>query len=300
MSGIKTVLDKIKITEQGGNPIYVLPEGTTIYNGSKTDAGFEDRSTFFAFKKEVADKYGNVTSSYKTKIPLNLVALMELTLEDPLYINASPAMKTKLQNRFSVGKDEKERYTDNDQDHEIVDYVCTQYYDGYAMSGHYKGDIKFGDYFDPEMALCHPTSDNIILEETFKIDKTKSGEPPRIERKKSKKPRKTTYNESPPPPPPFGSNNSIVTPPSTPPPKSLFGSLFGFNNHITPPTTPNPTIPQVLSTPSPQKRKSMFNNNNNNNNSPVGGKRKTKKRKSKRKNTKRQGNKKQTKRVTRK
>jgi hypothetical protein len=297
MSGIKTVLDKIKITEQGGNPIYVLPEGTTIYNGSKTDAGFEDRSTFFAFKKEVADKYGNVTSSYKTKIPLNLVALMELTLEDPLYINASPDMKTKLKNRFSVGKDEKERYTDNDQDHEIVDYVCTQYYDGYAMSGHYKGDIKFGDYFDPEMALCHPTSDNIILEETFKIDKTKSGEPPRIERKKSKKPRKTTYNE-PPPPPPFGSNNSIVTPPSTPPPKSLFGSLFGFNNHITPPTTPNPTTPQVLSTPSPQKRKSMFNNNNNN--SPVGGKRKTKKRKSKRKNTKMQGNKKQTKRVTRK
>ena len=257
MSGIETVLDEIKITKQeGGNPIYVLPGGTTIYNGSKTNAGFEDRSTFFAFKKEAADKYGNV-SSYKTNRTLNLVALMELTLEDPLYINAIDTMKKKLESRFSVGKEQKERNSDNKQDHQIVDYVCTQGYDGYAMSGHYTGDKYVGGYFDPEMALCHPTSYNIRLEEIFKIDETNSGEPPRIVRK-PKKPRVF--------------NNSIVTPPSTPPPKSL----FGFNK--TPPTTP------VLSPRSPEKRRrGMFNsNNNNNNNGPsVGGKRKTKKLKSK-------------------
>ena len=258
MSGIETVLDEIKITKQDGNPIYVLPKGTTIYNGSKTNAGFEDRSTFFAFKKEAADKYGNV-SSYKTNRTLNLVALMELTLEDPLYINAIDTMKKKLESRFSVGKEQKERNSDNKQDHQIVDYVCTQGYDGYAMSGHYTGDKYVGGYFDPEMALCHPTSYNIKLEEIFKIDETNSGEPPRIVRK-PKKPRVF--------------NNSIVTPPSTPP-----KSLFGFNK--TPPTTP------VLSPRSPEKiRRGMFNsnnnNNNNNNNGPsVGGKRKTKKLKSK-------------------
>ena len=272
MSGIKTVLDSIKITKQRGNPIYVLPEGTTIYNGSKTGAGFEDRSTFFAFKKEVADKYGNVTS-YKTNRPLNLVALMELTLEDPLYINASHVMKKKLEGRFSVGKDKKERNTDNKQDHEIVDYVCTQDYDGYAMSGNYKGDIHVGDYFDPEMALCHPTDANIEVHTIF--ERVPQG-PPRIERK-SKKPRKLEYNEPsqeplPPPPPSVESNISNVTPPSTPQPATPQALS-------TPPTTPQPTIPQVLSTPSPQKRKGLFGNNNNNN--LYGGKRKTKKRKSK-------------------
>ena len=282
LPGIKSVLDMGTITDQSGNPIYMLPVETSIYNGSSSAGMVGDEPTFFAFSEGAAKQYGNVTE-YKTINEFKLIALMELTKKNKLYTDAPTDMQKKIVSAFSIGKpfEEKERISDGGQDRAIMEYICTQGYDGYAMNGHYKGDIHVGEYFHPEMVLCHPTDDNIKLEHTFEIKLIA----PRPERKKRPivphpvSPISTSHQ------PLYGSSSSNATPISTPPstPPSTHPStpprpsLFGFNN--TPPSTP------------PRKRSSPNRNG-------WGGKGRTVKRRKTKKNKKNK-NKKQTKRVKR-
>merc|ERR1712023_517702 len=139
-------------------PYYVLPKNTKIYFGSKSKV-FNNQPTFFGFNKETAEKYGFVVKTFKTNKELRLLALMELTPEHSFYKNADEEWQKKMEKNFGVTQETKERFSVGTSDIEMMDYLCKQDMDGYAMNGKYRGDKDFSDFFHAELVLCKPIED---------------------------------------------------------------------------------------------------------------------------------------------
>jgi len=207
---------KLKIIDN--NPYYVLPEETKIYYGSKGSV-FNNQPTFFGFDYQTAKKYGYV-KTFTTNRELRLLALMELTPKHSFYKGASDEWKNQMKRIFDVGEETKYRYSKGKSDRKMMEYLCKQTMDGYAMNGLYKGD-EYGDFFHAELVLCNPTNDvTLIDKEDVKVPTS----PPRG-------PRKPTRPQT-------------TSPDTTPTKPRIESNLF---NYSTPDTTP--TKPPLYFTP---------------------------------------------------
>lgn len=173
--------EKIQIIDN--NPYYVLPENTKIYFGSKSIV-LEKQPTFFGFDFQTAKKYGFV-KKYTTTKELHLLALMELTPEHSFYQKASEYWKTKMKTIFGVGEKIKERNSEGGYDRKMMNYLCEQNMDGYAMNGKYKSDKEHGDFFHAELVLCNPIEDAVLID--AEDHTVKSNTPPRLDRKRKSK-----------------------------------------------------------------------------------------------------------------
>jgi len=166
------------------NPYYVLPEDTKIYFGSKNKV-FNDQPTFFGFDYKTAKKYGFV-KTFTTNKELRLLALMELTPKHSFYKQADEYWQNQMRIIFGVGQQDKTRNSVGTSDIKMMDYLCKQNMDGYAMNGNYTGDKDFGDNFHAELVLCKPIKDADLID--AEDHTVKSNTPPRLDRKRKQKP----------------------------------------------------------------------------------------------------------------
>lgn len=203
------------------NPVYVLPENTMIYFGSKSESFDHNKITFFSFEKEVAKKYGNTIHKFVTNRELKLLSFMDLEKTHKIYIDADDKMKNILDSTFSIGKDDKIRYSSGNSDRKIMEYLCdtkeNHGCDGYAMNGNYLADA-IGGNFHAEMVLCPPINDVLVSHGMDEGDKS----PPRLVRKRSRIPAPE------PAPEPYNMGYySYGSPPSSP-----VKSLFTFDTPV--------------------------------------------------------------------
>ena len=172
--------EKIQIIDN--NPYYVLPENTKIYFGSKNKV-FNDQPTFFGFDYKTSKKYGFVKTFTTNKV-LRLLALMELTPKHSFYKQADEYWQNQMRKIFGVGQQDKTRNSVGTSDIKMMDYLCKQNMDGYAMNGNYTGDKDFGDNFHAELLLCKPIKDADLID--AEDHTVKSNTPPRLGKRKTK------------------------------------------------------------------------------------------------------------------
>lgn len=204
------------------NPVYVLPENTMIYFGSKSKDFNHNKITFFSFEKKVAEKYGHIIRKFVTNRELNLLSFMDLEKNHKIYKDADDKMKKILDSTFSIGiNGNKIRLSSGNSDRKIMEYLCdtkeNHGCDGYAMNGNYLADA-IGGNFHAEMVLCPPIND-VVEFNNFEIGEQQA---PSLGRKRKPEPEESSI---------FKMEESYRSPPSSP----VKNSLFTFN---TPPSTP--------------------------------------------------------------
>ena len=211
------------------NPVYVLPENTMIYFGSKSKYFDHNEITFFSFEKEVAKKYGHIIHKFVTNRELKLLSFMDLEKNHKIYKDADDNMKKILDSTFSIGiNGNKIRLSSGNSDRKIMKYLCdtkeNHGCDGYAMNGNYLADA-IGGNFHAEMVLCPPIND-VVEFNNFEIGEQ---EAPRLEKKgRKRRPEPELYNMG-----VFNMGYSYGSHPSSP------VKLNQSNSHFsTPPTTP--------------------------------------------------------------
>ena len=159
-------INKAIIQNNKGNPCFILPKGTMIYFGSKSQKFENTEITFFGFKKAVAEKYGHIIHKYETTKDLHLLSFMDLEKTHPYYVKATDDMKRLLDTTFTIGMPgEKFRFTTGKSDVKIMDHLCKTKEEhgchGYAMNDNYRGD-PHGGTIHAEMALCPPINDVLV------------------------------------------------------------------------------------------------------------------------------------------
>ena len=145
-----------------GNPIYILPKDTNLYNGSNNvNLVLSDAThAFFALDPEIAKQFGAV-KRYTTKRVLNLVAFEYLTEKHTFYKECSRSIQQKLKKHFM---DERDSVTK--EDNAIMLELCKKGYDGYASNSRVIKDHTIDGMF-AEVVLCKPGSD-VKLEGFYK------------------------------------------------------------------------------------------------------------------------------------
>lgn len=142
------------IIDDNNNPIYVIPQGTSLYRGESsinqptynlTESKFP---TFFGFVKDDIEKNYGITYEFTTNTEIRCIAIDLLNVETPFYVNSSKDIQTIL--NINYGLLTKERLSESDKDKILANYVCDLGYDGYAIQNM---ETKF-DTFHAEIALC--------------------------------------------------------------------------------------------------------------------------------------------------
>lgn len=142
------------IIDDNNNPIYVIPQGTSLYRGESSinqptyNLNKSKFPTFFGFVKDDIEKNYGITYEFTTKQEIRCIAIDLLNIETPFYVNSSKDIQTILENNY--GLITKKRLSESDNDKILANYVCDLGYDGYAIQNM---ETKF-DTFHAEIALC--------------------------------------------------------------------------------------------------------------------------------------------------
>ena len=145
---------KNHIMDTNNNPIYIIPQGMSLYRGESsineptynlTESKFP---IFFGFVKDDIEKNYGITYEFTTKQEIRCIAIDLLNESSPFYVNSSPKIKTILETNYGLLT--KKRLSENDNDKILANYVCDLGYDGYAIQNM---ETEF-DTFHAEIALC--------------------------------------------------------------------------------------------------------------------------------------------------
>lgn len=136
-------------TNQKGYVYYIVPKTTTLYRGDTNiylaEGDVPDVPTFFGLKRKNVAKYGMVFT-FKTLKPLKLLALDKPNQK--FYDDAPSHIQTILNNQY--GFKSGLRDTVRAKDYELVEYLCSQGFDGYLIDEMSVPDDVYVDEYDSD------------------------------------------------------------------------------------------------------------------------------------------------------
>jgi len=148
------------IIDDNNNPIYVIPQGTSLYRGESSinqptyKLAKSEYPTFFGFVKDDIEKNYGITYEFTTNTEIRCIAIDLLKENSPFYVNSSKDKDIQKILRSNYGLLTKKRLSESDNDKILANYVCDLGYDGYAIQNM---ETEF-DTFHAEIALCNAST----------------------------------------------------------------------------------------------------------------------------------------------
>jgi hypothetical protein len=216
-------------SDSNGNDMYILHEGAELYRADD-NKDFEKKPRFFGLTSSDVQSYGKIIYKFIVKRQLKLLALDKNF--KPFYSESNKEVQKILIDNY--GYYSKKRDSISVKDNILVDYICSNGYDGYAIDYMEKKDMLDGK-FPREIVICN-YDDNIKSREMVsKLTSTQINEAhnnaklKKIEKEEkiNRKKRDTVRYESPPSSPFKGMrifNDDVY---NTPPPPPTNRALFG-------------------------------------------------------------------------